>query len=237
MNIHKLSLLTGVLMLVSSLVTGCNPSQPIATILILDKSASALEDKQFAEIASQSCHTYAKSLLPNDFAGQIPVNGNAPRASDLTQVLDPRLYHRNCQQSSDATLVSATAPNGTFSCPAWDLAHDLTHRQTNSSLPVLYVSIIQTNEMEAPCPDVWRSLADDAQKRHGKLVIAGSSVGDAQNAALDGSFNQLLWQELKDSPSVVFCEEDAQGCIEQAFREIRTNQAKKQQKQRGGQQK
>jgi hypothetical protein len=208
-------------MLASCLVTGCTTSKPIAATLIIDKSESALKDEQFAKIAIESCHSVAKGLLASDFAQQITVNGTAPRASDLSQILDPRIYHRDCEKSPDAALVSTT-PQGTFSCPAWDLAFDLSHRQSVASLPVLYVSIIQTNELETACPQTWQQLAEDADKRGGKLLIVGSSVGEQGNPALNNSFNQLLWQHLKDSPSTVFCEEtNVQGCIEQAYIDLR----------------
>jgi hypothetical protein len=222
MNIAKIPVLAGYLILFFSLTTACTPSQPIATVLMIDKSASALEDKQFTKIASEGCNSVAKGLLPTDYAGQITVDGSVPRASDLTQVLDPRLLHHDCQKP-DAALVNTSIPKGTFSCPAWNLAYDLNRRQSAASLSVLYVSIIQTNEKEVPCPHVWRKLAEDAHKRGGRLVIAGSSVGDEQNPALDNTFNQLLWQQLKDSPSVDFCKEtDVRGCIEKAFLDLRT---------------
>jgi hypothetical protein len=222
MKIHKAILgAAGCLLLINPL-TGCTPSTSIAAVLLIDKSASALDDKQFTEIASEGCHSVANNLLPTDYAGQITVNGSVPRASDLSQVLDPRPYHRDCQQSRNAALVN-TAPKGTFSCPAWDLAFDLTQKKPADTLPVLYLSFIQTNESEDSCPDVWKKLAMDAEKRGGKLVIVGSSFGDTANSALDSGFNHLLWTHLKDSPSTVFCKEtDVQHCIAQAFIDIRT---------------
>lgn len=223
MKISSFFGLAGFLMLASSLA-GCTPSQPIATILIHDMSLSAIEDKEFAAIAKQSCHALARSLRPTDVAGSVAVSGSPPNASDLKPVLDPRLYHRACQPSKKAQLVGANAPQGTFSCPAWALSEQLSHRQDFASYPVVYVSVIQTNDLESPCPAIWKGLAEDSHKRGGKLAIVGSSVGNAENPALDHTFNRLLWTELKEFPSVVFCEEDVRGCVERAFDEVRRNQ-------------
>jgi hypothetical protein len=207
------------------LLASCTTPKPLATILIIDTSASALNDQQFAEISKTSCHSFAKGLHPTDLAKRIPVNGNIPRASDLAQVVNPRSYHHSCQeQSPNAALVSTTTRSGTFVCPALELAYDLSHRKSADSLPVLYVSVVQTNELDSACPDSWRKLAADAQHRQGKLLIVGSSVGEERdNPALDNRFNTLLWQSLKDSPSTVFCNESSvKNCIDRAFLDVRT---------------
>jgi hypothetical protein len=205
------------------LLAGCTPSKPIVAIALFDRSESAVSDEKFAKLSQESCHTFASNLHPDDSAGHITVDGKVPKAYDLAQVQDPRKFHKNCQQSS-SNMALASVPKGTFSCPAWDEAFAMSHRQAAASLPVLYVSVIQTNERETACPKIWRKLADDVEKRGGKLVIAGSSVGDAQNPALDGSFNKHLWQYLKDYPNTVFCEENnIRGCIEQAVIDIRNS--------------
>ena len=221
MKDNQLPLLMVCLMLAMALIAGCTMASPIATIFLIDQSKSALEDEQFAEIAEESCHSFVRGLLPGDLTRSITVNSTTPKASDLTEVLDPRRYHADCKPTeADGVLVSTS--QGTFSCPAWRQARDLSHRQSAASLPVLYLSVIQTNELEIPCPQIWQQLAEDAQKRDGKLVIVASSTGEASNQALDGSFNQLLWQHLQDYESVVFCaDSNVKGCIEQAYIDIR----------------
>lgn len=206
-------------LLASSLLTGCTTSPRIASILILDKSASAIEDEEFSNSSQTACQTVAKNLQPNDLSTQpIAVDGEPPKAADLAPVGDNRIYLKNCRQHKSTGLaLTKTTTRGTRSCPAWDLAYDLSHRPAVASLPVLYVSAIQTNELEKPCPKIWRKLAQDAEKRGGKLVIVGSSVGGGKTPALNNNFNRLLWQQLKDFSSVTFCEESSvRACIKEA---------------------
>ncbi len=172
-----------------------------------DNSESALNDKEFARNALQSCDQVRKMALPGDeFVGFL-VDGNIPIAKDP----NPTTLQEIRAFCSLKTQLISNKP-GTYICPTITLTRNVIQR---SDLPPVVLSIVQTNVGEQFCGEIWRALANDIEDKNGTLIILNSTNKVGQN------YNHNLATIFQNYSNVKFC--DNKRCVKYQINSVRNN--------------
>ncbi|GDZ95649.1 hypothetical protein PA905_40790 [Planktothrix agardhii CCAP 1459/11A] len=191
------------------LLAGCSKqSTKLLLIRIADSSASALNDPKQAKGSKDTCFGLADGAKPGDQQALIQVSQKMI-ATDPAMIKDSNDGYSVCHQKTQSK------GQGTYVCPALDLAHEMSDRHPETPIIVLQ---IQANEGEEFCPDTLKTLANKVSSRKGKLLIIGSTN--------DGNtgFNANLWNSLKDLPNTQFCNQNIRTCVKDSIQNIRSNQ-------------
>jgi hypothetical protein len=199
------------ILLLVLILAGCSKqSTKLLLIRIADSSASALNDPKQAKGSKDTCFGLADGAKPGDQQALIQVSQQLI-ATDPAMIKDSNDSYALCHQKTESK------GQGTYVCPALDLAVEMSDRHPETPIIVLQ---IQTNEGEEFCPDTLKNLANKVSSRQGKLLIIGSTN--------DGNtgFNANLWNGLKDLPNTQFCNQNIRSCVKDSIKNIRSNQEK-----------
>lgn len=184
------------------LITGC---KKILIVHLFDASASAVNNADFVKEEQQVCHGIAEAVKSNDRYARIPVSSDIT-AQDPDRITSREKLHRECKNQPQPK------GKGTFSCPGWQLAIELSDRYPEYR--PLIVTQIQTDELEPFCASTLQTLSRKISDRKGKLIFVGSSNEGSK-------FNSNLWQELKTLPNTKFCQKNGRTCVTEAMNSLR----------------
>ncbi|SKB12597.1 hypothetical protein PL11201_410011 [Planktothrix sp. PCC 11201] len=188
------------------LLSGCSKQSKLLLIRIADSSASALNDPQQLKASKDTCFGLADASKTGDKQALIEVSQEVI-ATDPAMIKDSNDSYSLCHQKTESK------GQGTYVCPALDLALEMSDRHPETPIIVLQ---IQANEGEEFCPDTLKNLANKVSSRQGKLLIIGSTN--------DGNtgFNTNLWSSLKDLPNTQFCNQNIRSCVKESIQQIRS---------------
>lgn len=190
----------------SFLLNGCPKPPNLLLVHLFDVSESA-SNEAFVKDTQQVCHGTVETARSHDRISRIAVSAEI-QAADPQPIREREKLHRACKERS---LPKGT---GTFTCPAWELAMQLSDRYPNYR-PVV-INQIHTNEYETFCKETLEQLVQKISERQGRLVIVGSTNDGNQ------PFNAKLWSTLKSLPNNQFCSDSARACVISAIRSVRT---------------
>lgn len=196
----RFPLLTAISLLL--LLTGC---EKILIVHLFDASASAINNAEFIKEEQQVCHGIVDALKSSDRYARIPVNSQMA-AQDPDKITSREKLHRECKNQPQPK------GEGTFSCPAWQLAIELSDRYPEYR--PLIVTQIQSDELETFCTSTLQTLSRKISDRQGQLIFIGSSNEGSK-------FNSNLWEELKTLPNTKFCQKNGRACVTEAINSLR----------------
>ena len=187
------------------LLAGCEKQANLLLIRIVDSSSSALNNPAQTQFRKDACLGLADAAKTGDQQSLISVNQEVI-ASDPVPIKDHSQAYALCHQKFVAN------GQGTYLCPALQIAGEMSDRAPN--YPPVVVLQVQANEGENFCPETLHTLTKKIAKRHGKLVIVGST--NDGNTGL----NSQLWQTLKAQPNTRFCSTQARSCVKESLQSI-----------------
>lgn len=205
-NSGWLLLILVVFVLLVLLLSSCKKQADLLLIRIVDTSSSALNDRAQNQFRKDACFGLADAAKTGDKQAVIQVNQDTI-ATDAALIKERSKMYGLCHHNPQPK------GQGTYVCPALELAGELSDRSPNS--PPFVLLQIQANEGEQFCPQTWQQLAQKITSRQGQLVIVGSTN--------DGNtkFNSQIWQTLRTLPNTKFCSAEVRQCIKESLQSIR----------------